>query len=269
MTYRDYIHGFSEREQVRLRDQADALTGLLHGDTVYPAGSQVLEAGCGVGAQTVILARNSPGAHFTAIDVSPLSIEAAQDLAVREDIRNVTFRTADIFDLPFKAESFDHVFSSFVLEHLRHPVEALLRLKKVLKKEGTITVIEGDHGSTCFHPESRAARQIIQSVIHYQARLGGNALVGRQLFPLLRTAGFDRPAVSPRLVYVDAGMPELAEAFTRNTFIAMMEGVRERLLATNLIDEETWRQGICDLRATSAGEGVFCYTFFKAVACKA
>jgi trans-aconitate methyltransferase len=47
---------------------------LLHHDTFYPADSRVLEAGCGVGAQTVILARNNPQARFTSIDASPASM---------------------------------------------------------------------------------------------------------------------------------------------------------------------------------------------------
>ena len=62
----DYVHGYSNREGARLLDQASTLAELLHGDTRYPAGSSVLEAGCGVGAQTVILARNSPEARFGA-----------------------------------------------------------------------------------------------------------------------------------------------------------------------------------------------------------
>jgi len=264
----DYVHGYSARENTRLYDQAGTLTGLLHGDTHYPAGSQVLEAGCGVGAQTVILAKNSPGTQFTSVDISQASIAAAQDLIERENIANVTLRTADVFNLPFKAETFDHVFVCFVLEHLDKPVEALRYLKRVVKKGGSITVIEGDHGSACFHPESRAAMQTIQCLIHVQARLGGNSLVGRQLYPLLKGAGFASPVVSPRMVYVDSGKPELMEGFTRNTFIAMVEGVREQALAYQLIDEERWAQGIADLHSTTADDGVFCYTFFKGVAWK-
>lgn len=57
-----YVHGYDPRENIRLQDQATTLVDLLHSDTVFPAGSRVLEAGCGVGAQTVTLARNSPGA---------------------------------------------------------------------------------------------------------------------------------------------------------------------------------------------------------------
>jgi methylase of polypeptide subunit release factors len=73
----EYVHGYSERERSRLFDQANTLTELLHGDTFYPAGSLVLEAGCGVGAQTVILAKNSSQAQFTSIDISPASINKA------------------------------------------------------------------------------------------------------------------------------------------------------------------------------------------------
>jgi hypothetical protein len=47
---RAYVHGYAPREAQRLLDQAGTLADLLHHDTAYPAGSRVLEAGCGVGA---------------------------------------------------------------------------------------------------------------------------------------------------------------------------------------------------------------------------
>ena len=59
-----YVHGYDPRENVRLQDQAATLVDLLHSDAAYPAGSRVLEAGCGVGAQTATLAANSPGASI-------------------------------------------------------------------------------------------------------------------------------------------------------------------------------------------------------------
>src|SRR6266540_1287273 len=103
-----YVHGYSAREDIRLLDQATTLAELLHHDTRYPPGASVLEAGCGVGAQTVTLARNSPGARFTCIDVSPRSLEAARARAPTASLENVAFQQADIFELPFPEESFDH-----------------------------------------------------------------------------------------------------------------------------------------------------------------
>jgi SAM-dependent methyltransferase len=262
----EYVHGYSAREDERLVDQASTLTELLHADTRYPDGSSVLEAGCGVGAQTVTLARNSPGAHFTCIDVSPRSLEAARARAGAASLRNVTFEQADIFALPYAQERFDHVFVCFVLEHLSRPDEALRILRSRLKPGGTLTVVEGDHGSTLFHPENADARAAIECLVTLQARAGGDALVGRQLFPLLSAAGLRDVRVSPRMVYVDSSRPEWVEGFTLDTFTAMVEGVREQALAAGLLDASTWERGIAGLRRAAERDGVFCYTFFKAVA---
>jgi ubiquinone/menaquinone biosynthesis C-methylase UbiE len=264
----EYVHGYSEREDQRLRDQAQTLAELLHQDTVYPAGSRVLEAGCSVGAQTILLAKNSPGARFTSVDVSPVSVRAAEAAACRAGIANVAFQTANIFKLPFPKTSFDHVFACFVLEHLQEPAKALRCLKAVLKPGGTLTVIEGDHGSTLFHPRSAAAWKTIQCLIDLQAAAGGDALIGRRLFPLVRSAGFRKVKVSPRFVYVDASRPAWVEGFTRNTYIAMVEGVRDRALAAGLINRRAWAKGVAELKASAGSRGVFCYTFFKAVAVK-
>ena len=51
-----YVHGYSDYEANRLHDQADSLADLLHYDSVWEKGSIILEAGCGIGAQTKIIA---------------------------------------------------------------------------------------------------------------------------------------------------------------------------------------------------------------------
>jgi len=259
-----YIHGYAPTENIRLQDQASTLVELLHADTSYPAGSRVLEAACGVGAQTVTLARNSPDALITSIDISESSLAEASRKVTAAGLKNVRFRQADIFNLPFAADSFDHIFLCFVLEHLPQPLEALRILKNVLKPGGTITVIEGDHGSAYFYPDSAAARQAIKCQVELQRRAGGNALIGRQLYPLLCAAGYGAVRVSPRMVYVDAGRPALVEGFTKRTFTAMIEGVREAALKAGIIEQQVFDQGIRDLYRTTEPDGVFCYTFFKA-----
>ncbi|HVP94303.1 MAG TPA: class I SAM-dependent methyltransferase [Methanoregulaceae archaeon] len=258
-----YVHGYSSRESGRLLDQASTLTGLLHHDTRYGEGTRVLEAGCGVGAQTVTLARGSPGARFTSVDCSAESLEQARVRVSGAGLSNVTFEQADIFRLPFGEESFDHVFVCFVLEHLHDPSGALASLKRVLKPGGTITVIEGDHGSAYFYPRSREAEKTIHCLVSLQEKMGGNALVGREVYPLLAGAGFTGVRVSPRMVYVDASRPDLVEGFTKQTFIAMVEGVRDDAIGDDLITEPEWERGIRDLVRTCDDDGVFCYTFFK------
>ena len=262
----DYVHGYSGRESQRLLDQAATLAELLHWDTVFPPGSDVLEAGCGVGAQTVAIAGASPGARIRSVDLSAQSLQVAKARVGSAGIGNVTFLQADIFNLPFPAQSFDHVFVCFVLEHLRDPVGALAALRRLLKPGGSITAIEGDHGSAYFHPHSASAQRAIQCLVDLQASAGGDALIGRRLYPLLVAAGFANVTVSPRMVYVDASRPQLVDGFTRKTFNAMVAGVRDDALARGLIGEAAWNQGIRDLDRTTEPDGVFCYTFFKAAA---
>jgi len=263
-----YVHGYTTKENKRLYDQAWTLTELLHGDTRYKKGESVLEAGCGVGAQTVILAQNSPGADITSIDFSYESIDKARQLIKKNKISNVKFLHADIFELPFEENSFDHVFVCFVLEHLKDPVKALKCLKKVLKKGGTITVIEGDHDTSLFYPYSESAMKTIRCLIDLQAKMGGNSLVGRQLYPLLKKAGFKGVEISPRFVYADASRPEMVDGFTRKTYIAMVKGVKEQAISSGMISRKMWDKGIKDLNKTAGKHGVFCYTFFKGTAIK-
>lgn len=261
----DYVHGYSPREAERLADQANTLKALIHPDTVFAPGSIVLEVGCGTGEQTAILARKCPDTTFVSLDTAAHSLAEARARITREGIGNVTFLRADLFRLPFSEGSFDHVLVCFVLEHLSRPLEALVALRQMLKPGGTIVAIEGDHGSCYFHPETDAAKRAWRCLIEAQRAVHGNALIGRELFPLLSRAGFRDVETSPRMVYADASRPDLMDGFVKKTIIPMVEGVEQQAFEMGLIDRATWAQGIADLHRTGTPpDGTFCYTFFKA-----
>jgi cyclopropane fatty-acyl-phospholipid synthase-like methyltransferase len=77
------------RESVRLEDQAETLADLLHCDTKYSAGSLILEAGCGVGSQTVSLASNSPDAKIISVVISESSLSEAKKESKPQVIRSL------------------------------------------------------------------------------------------------------------------------------------------------------------------------------------
>jgi SAM-dependent methyltransferase len=260
-----YVHGYDRHEAVRLQDQASTLEDLLHGDTHYPEGSSVLEAGCGVGAQRVPLAQRSSGARFTAFDISAASLAAAERTAHAAGLSNVCFLRADIEALPFEPGSFDHLFVCFVLEHLPAPVQALAALRRLVRPGGTVTVIEGDHGSTYFHPDSAAARAAVDCQVELQRRAGGNALIGRQLYPC-STKPAARISVSRRDGLCRREPAEPGGRVHAANLHGHDRGVREPAIAAGLSDPEGFDAGITALGRAAEPDGVFCYTFFKAVA---
>jgi len=268
MEHTNYVHGYSNREAMRLLDQAETLDEIIHHDTVFSKGSLVLEAGCGVGAQTKIIAPKNPESNFLSIDLSETSLREARELIQSLHITNVEFRQADIYHLPFTDETFDSVLICFVLEHLQNPKAALRELKRVVKQGGTMMAIEGDHGSTFFFPDSTSAHSAIDCQIQLQKQNGGNSNIGRELYPLFKSIDLASVSVSPRMVYVDASKPRLVEGFIKKTFTAMIEGVGEKAIQQGIIDGATFEQGINDLYRTAEPDGVFSYTFFKAFGIK-
>lgn len=96
--------------------------------------------------------------------------------------------------------------------------------ERYLKTGGTITVIEGDHGSAYFHPETPEAVRAWRCLIEVQAALGGDSLIGRRLYPLLADTGFRDIAVSPRVIYCDQSLPAYRDGFAGRTIAPMVEG---------------------------------------------
>lgn len=264
-----YVHGYSETEAGRLTEQAEAMAALIHEGTVYPPGSRVLEAGCGVGGQTARLLRSSPGAHVVAVDRDQRSlVRARTHIKAMSGHHRVRWCRSDLAALPFPDESFEHVFVCFVLEHVANTHRVLTELRRVLHPGGTLTVFEGDNGTLAFHPESPDACAVIENMILLQALAGGDAQYGRRLHPALAGAGFNAIRVEPRLVYADDANPT-ARPFIRDVYNPMIATLQDDAVAVGLGSQCQWKQGTADLARVAEPGGTFHLTFFKATATKA
>lgn len=260
---KDYVHGYGEAAASRLDVQARALDQILHRDDVF-TGRTLLEVGCGTGSQTLRLARNRPDLSITAIDRSEASIAIARERCAH--FPNVTFVTSDLFDMPADGKGgFDNALVCFVLEHIPAPCEALKQVARLLRPGAMLSLIEGDHGSVMMHPESAAALAAVACQVRLQSDAGGNANIGRTLYSLLAAAGLNAISVEPCPVYVDGSNPDLAKDFTLGTFTAMIEAIREPALEHGLIQPATFDKGIAALKRSADRDGVFCYTFFRAL----
>jgi len=117
-------------------DQATTLSGLLHHDTRFPDGARVLEVGCGIGAQTTIIAAAHPGARI--VSVENRSRLAATGPRTRRAAapRERPLRERRSLPAAISGRLLRSVFVCFVLEHVSQPLEALAQVRRVLKPGG-------------------------------------------------------------------------------------------------------------------------------------
>ncbi|OGA41990.1 MAG: hypothetical protein A3G28_08180 [Betaproteobacteria bacterium RIFCSPLOWO2_12_FULL_68_19] len=106
------------------------------GAATLPAEPAMLLAGCGTGAEALALATRIPGLRITAIDLSRASLAYAQRMAGALAVLGVTFRQADLLALGDWSETFDIVYCSGVLHHLRDPRQGLRALARRLRPGG-------------------------------------------------------------------------------------------------------------------------------------
>ena len=180
-------------------------------------GDCVLDAGCGPGTITLGLARRVAPGQVIGIDVEGSQFEQARTVADREGL-NVDLRKANVYDLPFKDQQFDAVFSHAVLEHLSDPAAAIAEFRRVLKVGGTIGLRAGDLGGLLIDADTEGPAQAFASYMAQQEQSAKDPNVGRKLARLMRRAGFSVETMTASYeVISDLLMkigPLLAEQFT-------------------------------------------------------
>jgi len=96
-------------------------------------GEQGLDVGCGIGLQTLLLAKAvGIHGHVTGLDISPEFLSYAKEIAEKATLsKRISFQQGDAANLKFKRNTFDWVWSS---DCLGYPVGDLLPALKTIKK---------------------------------------------------------------------------------------------------------------------------------------
>ncbi|MBF2029560.1 MAG: methyltransferase domain-containing protein [Oscillatoriales cyanobacterium C42_A2020_001] len=105
---------------------------------VNPAGKVILDAGCGSGYKSLILAEANPGAKIVGIDLSEESVKLARERLKYHGFENTEFHALTIEELPSLGMEFDYINCDEVLYLLTDPVVGLQAMKSVLKPDGII-----------------------------------------------------------------------------------------------------------------------------------
>jgi ubiquinone/menaquinone biosynthesis C-methylase UbiE len=103
-------------------------------------GMKVLDCGAGLGHLAVWLAMK--GAHVTAIDVSPKSLEVLSKRAVHHGVsQNITARLLPMEQIDYEDASFGLVVGEFILHHVMLD-KCMPQIRRVLRPGGTALFLE-------------------------------------------------------------------------------------------------------------------------------
>ncbi len=157
----------------------------------------LLDAGCGPGTITVDLAERLAAGRVVGVDAATEVLRQAEELAVGRGIRNVEFRPADVYELPFEDDTFDVVFAHQLLQHLADPVAALRELRRVARPGGLVAIRDSDYGAKAWYPASQGLTEWNLLYHEVTAAYGHEADAGRRLLAWTRAAGFDPAGMTP------------------------------------------------------------------------
>ena len=102
-------------------------------------GKNVLEVGCGTGQLSIYFALGSNN-NIVGLDPSIYSLNLAKNFSSKNNITNISFVNADIFDDVLTDEYFDFIWCNGVLHHTKNPYLAFEILVKSLKKNGYVLI---------------------------------------------------------------------------------------------------------------------------------
>jgi 2-polyprenyl-3-methyl-5-hydroxy-6-metoxy-1,4-benzoquinol methylase len=101
-------------------------------------GKMILDAGCGSGFTSLVLAESNPGAKIIGVDLSEESVKLAEKRLEYHGFNNVEFYALALENIPDLEQEFDYINCDEVLYLLPDPVIGLKAMRSVLKPNGII-----------------------------------------------------------------------------------------------------------------------------------
>lgn len=261
-----YLHGFTKTEEDRLVSQSQFLEPWVYQriDLARAARGQprdVLEIGCGVGAQLKILARRYPDLRLTGVDRSESQLARAATVVAPEIAAGrVILRHADGATLPFADGSFDGVFLCWLLEHVPDPALVLAEARRVLRPGGVIYATEVFLATLYIEPAVPAVAEVWRHLSDYQSEIGGHPMIGARLGGLLGDSGFKNADVWPVPFFLDGRVKDPSERlrhvrYWRELFLSAVPG----LVAQGRIDDALVRAMEAEFQALASDPAALIY----------
>lgn len=232
----------SEGKRIRMKTNLEETqqhlitAGLQHGQFA-------IDVGCASGETTRIMSKIvGNDSEVIGFDKSLSRINESTIVDAQKGIKNISYKNGSIYDMScFSNNTFDFVWSRFLFEYLKEPIQAIKELKRITKTGGTIALADLD-GNCLFHyPMNTKFKNGLNNILEVIQTSGFDPFVGRKLFSFFISAGFKpkdiEVAILPYHQIFGTPTQEVFENWQRK--ISILEENFKRL-APNKYAENEW-----------------------------
>lgn len=263
-----YLHGYNSEEQDRLKRQASFAEHTVYRNVDLSEVSQLLEVGCGVGAQSAIILRRFPNLQLTGIDLNKKQLEEAQNYlsTMPYALGRYKIQEMNAENMTFAANSFDGAFLCWILEHVKDPARILNEVRRVVRPGGVVYITEVMNSSFFLDPYSPNLWKYWMAFNDYQFDGAGDPFIGAKLGNILISVGFHRVQTEIVTWHLDNRFPE-----KRRQMIAywseLLQSATDQLVSSQYITQEIADAAFKELAQVERDpNAVFMYSFMQAKA---
>jgi 2-polyprenyl-3-methyl-5-hydroxy-6-metoxy-1,4-benzoquinol methylase len=223
---------------------------IQHRKVTQTKGKVILDAGCGTGYKSLVLAEANPGAKIVGIDLSPESVEVAKVRLKQHGFDHTEFHVLPIDELPKLGLEFDYINCDEVLYLLPDPAAGLRSMKSVLKSDGIIRSNLHNAYQRAAHFRAQALFKFVGLMddspkdLEYETVIETMKALKNTVKLKVETwgAAFENPEVSPSVI----SMNHLFVGDTGYTIPDMFQFIEQADLAfLSMVDWRHW--DVCDL----------------------
>ena len=183
----DRVYAIHTDQECERLDAQALLAGVADHVRHVPAqtGMRILDAGCGSGSMAREIAKAASGSVVVGVDLRDKYIDYARRRADAEGLRNLTFETGDVRELPFADNAFDIIWTKYLLQWVADPMRAMREFARVLKPDGLLISANFDGFAVTNEPPDPAIQPMIEFVFNGLV----DPFIGRKMAGMCRDCG--------------------------------------------------------------------------------
>ena len=208
---------------------------------VLTPGLRVLDVGCGTGSiSSDIAKRVSPTGYVIGIDNTEKFIMSGRE--TYKSTSNLTLIHEDIFNYD-PGELFDLIVSARTLQWMNNPLDAIRKMKSLLKEGGLLSVLDYNHEAIEWIPEPPKNMQLFyRAFLKWRSDAGMNNHLALDLNSYFQEAGFN----AVRIFNADERYNKEDENFSEKLGIWSKVATLKQMVEEGYITEEARLNAIED-----------------------